>query len=88
MSEKDKKLVDKIVPTLVDIWLDGVRCASTPMAIPDLFLERQARGILTKTAELTRKELVEWLEGWCEHTTNPLQRRYLCQRCRKALKGS
>jgi len=39
-----------------------------------------------KTASIVRAEITEWLNGWCEHTTNPLQRRYLCQRCRQELK--
>lgn len=39
-------------------------------------------------AEAVRKErnrIKVWLNGWCEHTTNPLQRRYLCKACRQAL---
>lgn len=34
-----------------------------------------------------RKEAFEYLNGWCEHTTNPMQRRYLCKACRQALKS-
>jgi len=39
-----------------------------------------------ETVAEAQREIVERLEGWCEHTTNPLQRRYLCQRCRRELK--
>lgn len=30
-------------------------------------------------------KIAEWLDGWCEHTTNPMQRRYLCSACRRLL---
>jgi len=33
-----------------------------------------------------RERIFNYLEGWCEHTTNPIQRRYLCKACREALK--
>lgn len=32
------------------------------------------------------REVVEWVLGWCEHTTDPLQRRYLCSACMRELK--
>ena len=53
--------MDKIGEILKEVWVDGTRCATTPNAIPGIYLETKAREIQSQAASEIKKELEELL---------------------------
>jgi hypothetical protein len=67
-----------------ELVVDG-ETAVTPIWLGSLKELIELAAHQAAAIEKERKEISEWLNGWCEHTTNPKQRRYLCKACRQSL---